>query len=91
MAGVKTMYEKVAEAIEGLIGALSTQENKVIKAGLADRQCVNRCFDLLGLTYPDWSSMELKDAEGSMKRKRAEVGGKLVSMSKQDGRGHERA
>ena len=74
-ADVKTVYKKVVEAIEGLIGALSTQENKAIKVALADHQRVNRCFDLLGLTYPDWLSVELKGAEGSKKRKRAEVGG----------------
>ena len=91
MADVKTMYKKVAKAVEALIRALGTQENKVIKVGLADHHRVNRCFDLLGLTYPDWSSMELKDAEGSMKRKRAEVGGELVSTSKQGGCGCGRA
>ena len=31
--------------------------------------------------------MELKDAEGSKKRKRAEAGGKLISMSKRGGSG----
>ena len=41
-------------------------------------------------TCLDWSSMELKDVKGSKKRKRAEVGGKLVSTSKQGGRGHGR-
>ena len=84
------MYKKVAKAVEGLIRALGTQENKAIKVALADRQCVNRCFDLLGLTYPDWPSMELKDAKGSKKRKRAEGGGKLVSTSKGGGHGHGR-
>ena len=48
MVGVKTMYKKVAESVEGLIGALGTQENKAIKVVLADCQHVNRCFDLLG-------------------------------------------
>jgi hypothetical protein len=90
MASVKTVYKKVAEAVEGLIGALRTQENKAIKVALADRQRVNRCFDLLGLIYPDWPSVEFKDVEGSKKRKRAEAGGKLTSTSKQGerGRGH---
>ena len=50
---VLRLYKKVAEAVEGLIGALDTQENKVIKVALADHQRVNRCFHLLGLTYPD--------------------------------------
>ena len=48
------MYKKVVESIEDLIGALGTEENKVIKIALADRHRVNRCFDLLGLTYLDW-------------------------------------
>ena len=62
----------------------------MIKVALADCQRVNRCFDLLGLTYPDWLSVELKDADGSKKRKRAKMGGKLVSMSKQGGHGRGR-
>lgn len=70
------MYKKLAKAIECPIRALGTQENKVIKVALADHQCVNRCFDLLGLTYLDWPFVELKDAEGSKKGKRAEAGGR---------------
>lgn len=35
---------------------------------------MNRCFDLLGLTYPNWPAVDLKDTEGSRKRKRAEAG-----------------
>ena len=42
------MYKKVAKAVDGLIGALGTQENKAIKVALADHQRVNQCFDLLG-------------------------------------------
>jgi hypothetical protein len=34
------------------------------------------------LVYLDWPSVELKDAEASKKRKQAEVGDKLTSMSK---------
>ena len=81
-AGVKVMYKKVAEAVEELIGALWTTENKAIKIALADRHHVNRCFDLLGLIYPDWPSVELKDAEVGKKRKRARAGDKLTSTSK---------
>ncbi|XP_066351472.1 autophagy-related protein 23-like [Miscanthus floridulus] len=62
-AGVKVMYKKVVKAMEDLIGALGTAENKVIKIALADRHRVNRCFDLLGFVYLDWSSVELKDVE----------------------------
>ena len=52
-AAVKVMYKKVAEAVEELIGALGTVENKAIKIALVDRHHFNRCFDLLGLIYPD--------------------------------------
>ena len=75
-------YKKVAEAVEELIEALGTAENKAIKIALADRHHVNRCFDLLGLIYPDWPSVELKDAEVGKKRKRARAGDKLTSTSK---------
>ena len=68
-AGVKVMYKKVAKAVEELIGALGTTKNKAIKIALADCHRVNRCFDLLGLVYPDWPSMELKDAGVGKKRK----------------------
>ena len=81
-AGVKVMYKKVAKAVEELIRALGTAENKAIKITLADRHRVNQCFDLLGLIYLDWSSMELKDAEVGKKRKRARAGDKLTSTSK---------
>ena len=87
------MYKKVAEAVEELIRALGTAENKAIKIPLADRHHVHRCFDLLGLIHPDWSSTELKDAEVGKKRKRARAGDTLMSTSKQGGhgRGHRRA
>jgi hypothetical protein len=87
--GVKVMYKKVVESMEELIEALRTAENKAIKIALADRH--RRCFDLLGLVYPDWPSVELNDVEGGKKTKRAEVGDKLMSTSKRDGRGHQRA
>ena len=48
-AGVKVVYKKVVEAVEELIGALGTAENKAIKIVLADYHRGNRCFDLLGL------------------------------------------
>ena len=41
VAGVKTMYKKVSEAIEELIGALRSTETKAIRITLADRHCVN--------------------------------------------------
>ena len=81
------MYKKVAEAVEQLIGALGTDENKAIKIALADHHRVNRCFDLLGLIYPIWPSVELKDAEVGKKRKRVGAGDKLTSTSKRGGRG----
>ena len=76
-AGVKVMYKKVAEAVEELIGALGTAENKAIKIALADHHRVNRCFDLLGLIYLDWPFVELKDAEVGKKRKRSRAGDTL--------------
>jgi hypothetical protein len=90
-ARVKVVYKKVVESVEELIGALGTTKNKAIKIALADRHRVNRCFDLLGLVYPDWPCVELKDAEGGKKRKRAEAGDKLMSMSKRGGHGCGRA
>ena len=62
-------YKKVAEAVEELIEALGTAENKAIKIALADHHRVNRCFNLLGLIYLDWPSMELKDVGVGKKRK----------------------
>jgi len=84
------MYKKVAEAVEELIRALGTAENKAIKIALADRHCVNRCFDLFGLIYPDWPSVELKDVKVGKRRKRAGASDNIMSMSKQGGRGHGR-
>jgi hypothetical protein len=67
--GVKAIFKRVAEMVEELIEALGTQENKAIKVALANHPRVNRCFDLLGLTYPDWPEVDLKDVEGGRKRK----------------------
>jgi len=83
MEGVKALYRRVAETIEDLIGALGTAENKVVKVALADRPRVNRCFDLLGLTYPDRPMVDLKDAEGGRKRKRSVMRDKGIDTSKQ--------
>jgi hypothetical protein len=90
-AEIKVVYKKVVECVEELIGPLGTAKNKVIKVALANRHRVNRCFDLLGLTYPDWPFVELKDAEGGKKRKRAKEGDKLMGTSKRGGHGHGRA
>lgn len=49
-----TIYGEVAEATKELVGALSNAKAKAIRAALADRNCINRAFDLLGLMYPDW-------------------------------------
>jgi hypothetical protein len=51
---------------------------------------VNCCFDLLGLTYPDWPKMDLKDAEGGRKRKRSMTRDKGTGTSRCGGRGHGR-
>lgn len=74
--------------MDELIGALGTTKNKAMKVALADRHRVNRCFGLLGLVYPDWPSVELKDAAASKKRKQAEVDDKFMSASKQGEHGH---
>ena len=91
--GVKVMYKKVEEAIEELIGALGTIENKAKKIAFADHHHVNQCFDLLRLVYPDWPSVELKDSKVGKKRKQAGADDTLMSTSKQGGhgRGHRRA
>ena len=80
-AGVKTMYKKVSKAVEELIGSLGNTETKVIRIALADHHHVNRSFDLLGLSYPNWPQVDLKEAEGGKKRKRAEASDKLTSTS----------
>ena len=77
--------------MEELIEARGTTEYKAIKIALADHHRVNRCFNLLGLIYLDWSSMELNDAEVGKKRKRAWAGVNLMCTSKQSGRGCGRA
>jgi len=51
--GVKVVYKEVANGTEELVGALGHAEIKAIRVALANRHCVNRAFDLLGLTYPD--------------------------------------
>ena len=81
------VYKKVAEAMEEIIGALGTAENKALKIALADHHHVNWFFDLLGLIYPDWPSVELKDAEVGKTRKRARASDTLSSTSKRGGRG----
>ena len=53
VVGVKAIYKEVAKATEELVGALGHAEIKAIRVALANRHCVNRAFDLLGLTYPD--------------------------------------
>ena len=87
-AGVKTVYKKVSEAVEELIGSLGNTEAKVIRIALADHQCVNQSFDLLGWTYPNWPQVDFKESKGGKKRKRAKASDKLTSRSKQGGRGH---
>jgi hypothetical protein len=84
---VKSVYKRVAEMVDELIGALGTQENKAIKIALANHPRVNRCFDLLGLTYPNWPEVDLKDAGGGRKRKRAARRDKGTGTSKGGGRG----
>lgn len=89
-ASVKVVYKKVAEAAEELIGALGNAENKAIKIALANRHGVNHYFDLLGLVYLDWPSMESKDVDVGKKRKRSTAGDVPVGSSKRGGRGQGR-
>jgi hypothetical protein len=63
------VYKKVSKAVDELIEALRMQENKAIKIALANYSRVNRCFDLLGLTYLNWPAVDLKGGEGGRKRK----------------------
>jgi len=62
-------------------------ENKAIRAALADRHRVNRAFDLLGLTYSDWSQVESTEAEGGKKRKMLEMSVKTMGLLKRGGHG----
>ena len=76
------------EAVEELIGVLGSSKAKAIRIIVVDHHRVNRSFDLLGLTYPDWPQVELTEAKGGKKRKRAKTGGKSTSASKRGGRSH---
>ena len=73
--------------MEELIRALGTAENKAIKIAMADRHHVNRCFDLLGLVYPDWPSKEPKDSEVGKNKKQVGADDIVSSTSKRGGRG----
>jgi hypothetical protein len=88
VAGIKAVYKEVAEPIEELISGLGNTEIRVIHAALANHRRVNCAFDLLGLTYPDWPLVELKEARGCKKRKRSEASGKLTGVPMQGRHGH---
>ena len=51
-------------------------ENKAIRATLADHHRINGAFDLLGLTYLDWTQVESMEAKCGKKTKRIEMSGK---------------
>jgi hypothetical protein len=79
------VYRLVEKEVENLVGPLMTPELKLIWNALDKRWRVNRCFDLLGIVYPDWPP----DASGSEvggKRKRGSPGEKDGGAPKQ-GRG----
>lgn len=88
VAAIKAVYMEVAEPIEKLVSGLGNTEIRVIHVALANHHRVNHAFDLLGLTYPDWPLVELKEARGSKKRKRFEASGKLTSAPMQGRHGH---
>lgn len=60
----------------------------MIRIALADHHHVNRSFNLLGLTYPDWLQVDLKEGVGGKERKRAEASDNPTSTSKQGGSSH---
>jgi hypothetical protein len=88
--GIKAVYEHVSEQVEGLIGPLMLPENKLIKKALADSCRVNRCFDILGLGYPDWLAVDSSGGEVGGKRKRGTASGKEVGTPKRGWRGRGR-
>lgn len=51
--GVESVYKLVEKEVENLVGPLMTPELKLIWNALDKRWRVNRCFDLLGIVYPD--------------------------------------
>lgn len=60
------------------MGALLLPELKLIKKAFADCHQVNRCFDILGLGYPDWPVVDSTGADVGGKRKQG-------STSRKDG------
>jgi hypothetical protein len=88
--GIKAMYECVVEQVEDLVGPLMLLETEAIRKALGGHCRVNWCFDILGLGYPDWPTMDPSGGEVGGKRKQGMAGGKEVGTSKRGRRGRRR-
>jgi hypothetical protein len=84
--GVESVYKLVEKKVENLVGPLLTPELKLIWNALDKRWRINRCFDLLGIVYPDWPLVDASGSEVDGKRKRCSTSKKYGGAPKQ-GRG----
>jgi hypothetical protein len=66
---IKDVYERVARQVEDLVGPLMRPKIKAIRKALGGHRRVNRCFNILGLGYPDWPTVDLSRSEVGGKRK----------------------
>lgn len=62
-------------ATEDLVGSLSSMDISAIRSTLSIRRRLNRVFDVLRLSYPDWLEAASAKDGGSRKRKKSEGGG----------------
>lgn len=83
--GAGRVLEIVKES-EDLVGLLMSSELKGIMDALNSRCRVNRCFDLIGVVYPNYPSVAASGSEGGPKRKRGLTGGREPGTTKR-GRG----
>lgn len=84
--GVAAVLDIVKKESKDLVGPLMTPKLKLIKKALDSRHRVNRCFDLLGVAYPDWPSLDVSGSEAGVKRKRGSAGAREGGAPKR-GRG----
>lgn len=82
---MNAVYRDVEAVVEDLVGKLGALEIKVINAALVGRHRLNRVYDLVGITYPDWPSPPVEEAVGK-KLKRAGALGAEPTIEKH-GRG----